>query len=144
MERWDPDGPTVRARWDGEAVSVEWNRRACLETAVRLLVRVLTRHHGAEVSRLACSYRFVEGKVAFPECSADEFARELAEFLVIPSLDALVLELPEVGASHVATTEGSAARGWLTVDLPGFDPEVLRVAVAELARDVPERLIGPA
>ena len=67
VERWDPRGPTVCGEWDGEAVSVEWNRRPCLETAVRLLVRVLTRHHGAEISRLALAYRF-EGKVALPEC----------------------------------------------------------------------------
>jgi len=73
----------------------------------------------------------------------EQFARGLAEFLIIPSLDVLVLELPEVGASHLATTEGSAARGWLTVDLPGFDPEVLRVVTAELEREVPERVIGP-
>ena len=143
-ERWDRDGPTVRAEWDGEAVSVEWNRRACLETAVRLLVRVLRRHHRAEISRLSLAYRFVEGRMALPECPADDFARGLAEFLIIPSLDVLVLELPEVGASHVTTTEGSAACGWLTVDLPGFDPEVLRAAVAELRPEVPERLIGPA
>jgi hypothetical protein len=110
---------------------------------VQLLVRVLSRHHGAEVTRFALNYRFVPGKAALPECSVADFAG-LAEFLVIPSLDILVLELPEIGASHLATTEGSAARGWLTVDLPGFGVDVLRAAVRELGGEVPERLIGPA
>lgn len=143
-ERWFAEEPTVRAAWDGEAVSVEWSREAVLGTAVRLLARVLSRHHGVGVSRLALGHHFVPGKIALPESSITDFARGLASLLVIPNLDVLVLVLPEIGASHVATTAGSAVRGSLIVDLPGFDPEALMPLAEELDREVPEHVIGPS
>lgn len=52
--------------------------------------------------------------------------------------------LPFTMRSRHRRREGSAARGWLPVDLPGFDLKVLRAAVQELVGQVPERVIGPA
>jgi hypothetical protein len=131
------DDNALEIEVDSESVGLYWAGIERVPAVVTFVARLIAQHHRlGEPPRLALWEEEGERLRLVEAGDATAFAGELIDWMRIPCLDILRLEVPAAGISMLIRFEGTASRGLLVLSLEGPDA----AAIGRLADQLGEEL----
>ena len=131
------DDNVVAIEVDREGVALFWGGVERVPTVVAFLARLIARHYRLEEVPHLALFREEEGaRERLIECSnTAAFAGKLIDWLRIPCLDVLRLEVPAEDVSMAIRFEGTATLGMMSLSLEGPDLDVIRDLAEQLGEE---------